>query len=149
VRLLSGTMDEMRDIRITDVHDDSAVSELRDKLVAHNMAATGYAEYKPLGCFLRSTEGELEAGIYGFSWGGYAMVEWLWVAPSLRQAGLGGQLLQAVETEVGTRGCQVIRVNTHTFQAPDFYRKLGYEQIGYAEDTPLGHGEVFFAKRLS
>lgn len=144
----SGTIGEMREIRITEVDDDASASELRDRLVAHNQAATGYAEYRPLGCFLRTTEGELEAGICGFSWGGYAMVEWLWVSPSLRQAGLGAALMQAAEAEVATRGCRVMRVNTHTFQAPDFYRKLGYEQIGYAEDTPIGHGEVFFSKRL-
>jgi ribosomal protein S18 acetylase RimI-like enzyme len=146
--IFSDTMGDMRDIRITDIHDDASASELRDQLVAHNRAATGYAEYRPLGCFLRATEGEIEAGIYGFSWGGYAMVEWLWVSPSLRQAGLGGRLMRAVEAEVAGRGCRVIRVNTHTFQAPAFYRKLGYEQIGYAEDTPIDHGEVFFAKRL-
>ena len=138
----------MREIRITDAHDDASVAELRDQLIAHNQAATGYHEYRPFGCFLRTAEGELEAGIDGFSWGGYAMVEWLWVSPSLRRAGLGGELMRAVEAEVAHRGCRVIRVNTHTFQAPAFYRKLGYEQIGYAEDTPIGHGEVFFSKRL-
>jgi ribosomal protein S18 acetylase RimI-like enzyme len=146
---LSGTMGEMHEIRITDIHDEAAVAELRDQLVIHNLESTGYTKYRPLSCFLRNTECELQAGISGFSWGGYAMIEWLWVSPSLRRAGLGSQLMQAVEAEVRTRGCGVIRVNTHTFQAPDFYRKLGYEQIGYAEDTPIDHGEVFFAKRLA
>ena len=76
------------------------------------------------------------------------MIEWLWVSSTRRGAGLGSQLLQAAEGEARRRGCRIVRVNTHTFQAPDFYRKLGYEQIGYAEDTPVDHGEVFFAKRL-
>jgi ribosomal protein S18 acetylase RimI-like enzyme len=77
------------------------------------------------------------------------MIEWLWVSPSLRGAGLGSRLLRAVEVEVHMRGCRIIRVNTYTFQAPNFYRKLGYEQIGYAEDTPRDQGEVFFSKRVS
>ncbi len=138
----------MTEIRITETHDEASVAELRQQLVLHNMDSTGYGEYRPLSCFLRGAGGDLQAGIDGFSWGGYAMIEWLWVAPTLRRAGLGSQLVHAVETEVRARGCRVVRVNTHTFQAPDFYRKLGYEQIGYAEDTPIDHGEVFFAKRL-
>jgi ribosomal protein S18 acetylase RimI-like enzyme len=43
----------------------------------------------------------------------------------------------------------VMRVDSHTFQAPGFYEKLGYERVGFAADTPFGHGEVFFLKRLS
>ncbi len=101
-----------------------------------------------MSCFLRNDEGELGAGIDGFSWGGYAMVEWLWVAASIRGRRLGTGLLRSFETEAKKRGSRVIRVNTHTFQAPDFYRQLGYEEIGYAEDTPLGHGEHFLMKRL-
>jgi ribosomal protein S18 acetylase RimI-like enzyme len=140
--------EKVPEFSITDIHDEAAEAELRDQLVIHNIESTGYGEYRALNCFLRSPEGELQAGISGFSWGGYAMIEWLWVSPSLRGAGLCGQLLQALESEVRARSCRVIRVNTHTFQAPDFYRMFGYERIGYAEDTPIGHGEAFFAKRL-
>jgi ribosomal protein S18 acetylase RimI-like enzyme len=42
-----------------------------------------------------------------------------------------------------------MRVDTHTFQAPAFYERLGFERIGFAADTPMGHGEVFLLKRLS
>jgi ribosomal protein S18 acetylase RimI-like enzyme len=66
-----------------------------------------------------------------------------------RGHGLGTQLVGAAETEAAQRGCGVVRVDSHTFQAPGFYDKLGYERIGFAPDTPTGHGEVFFLKRLS
>ena len=56
--------------------------------------------------------------------------------------------MRAAEAEAIRRGCVVMRVNTHTFQAPDFYPSLGYTEIGSSADTPVGHGEVFFAKRL-
>jgi ribosomal protein S18 acetylase RimI-like enzyme len=141
-------MEAVPGILISDIEDEAAVAELRDRLVAHNVESTGYGQYRSLSCFLRDPEGRLQAGISGFSWGGYAMIEWLWVSPPLQGAGLGSQLVRAAEAEGRARGCRVIRVNTHTFQAPEFYRKLGYEQIGYAEDTPIDHGEVFFAKRL-
>ena len=142
-------MEEMPEIRITDVDDEAAVVELRDQLVIYNRESTGYGEYRSLSCFLRNPEGELLAGVAGFSWDGYAKVEWLWVSSHSREAGLGSQLMNAVEAEARIRGCRIIRVDTYTFQAPDFYRKLGFEQIGYAQGTPTDHGEVFFAKRLS
>jgi GNAT superfamily N-acetyltransferase len=139
----------MAAFEITDVHDEAAVAELRERLVSFNIAATGYDEYRSMSCFVRNDEGELDAGIDGFSWGGYAMVEWLWVAASIRGSQLGTGLLRSFETEAQKRGCRAVRVNTHSFQAPDFYRHLGYEEIGYAEDTPLDHGEHFLVKRLS
>ena len=138
----------MAEFEITDIHNEAAVAELRGQLVAFNLAATGYDEYRFLSCFLRNDEGELEAGIDGFSWGGYAMVEWLWVSAPIRGRGHGSGLMRAFEAESRQRGCRAIRVHTYSFQAPDFYRHLGYEEIGYAEDTPIGYGEHFYAKRL-
>ena len=116
--------------------------------MAFNLAATGYDDYRSLSCFLRNDAGELEAGIDGFSWGGYAMIEWLWVTATIRGRGYGTGLMGVFEAEAQERGCRSIRVNTHTFQAPEFYRHLGYDEIGYALDAPLGYGEHFFAKRL-
>jgi ribosomal protein S18 acetylase RimI-like enzyme len=83
-----------------------------------------------------------------FTWGGYAMIEWLWVDAGHRHEGLGTRLVRAAEDEAVRRGCVVVRVNTHTFQAPGFYEALGYSPIGLAEDTPVGHEEVFFEMRL-
>ena len=76
------------------------------------------------------------------------MIEWLWVHEELRGTGLGERLMQAAEKEALRRGCSVVRVNTHTFQAPGFYARLGYATIGVAEGAPRGHGEAFLLKRL-
>jgi hypothetical protein len=35
-----------------------------------------------------------------------------------------------------------------SFQAPDFYRKLGYEEFGRLDDFPPGHSRLFFRKNL-
>jgi GNAT superfamily N-acetyltransferase len=138
----------MTGVRITDEIDDAAVAELRERVIAYNVAATRFRDGRSMGCFLRDDDGELIAGLDGFSWGGYAKIEWLWVRDDRRGHGLGRQLMSAAETEAVRRGCGVVRVDTHTFQAPGFYEKLGYERVGFAADTPVGHGEVFFLKRL-
>ena len=138
----------MTEVRITDEVDDAAIDELRDRVIAYNLEATGLPAGRSLGGFIRD-DGELIAGLDGFSWGGYAKVEWLWVRDDHRGRGLGRQLVRAAEAEAARRGCGVVRVDSHTFQAPGFYEKLDYERIGFAVDTPIGHGEVFFLKRLS
>ena len=134
---------------VTDEHDEAAVAELRERIIAFNIAVTGYDDGRSLSCFLRHDDEEMYAGLDGFTWGGYAMIEWLWVAEAARGSGLGRRLVVAAEREAAARGCSVVRVNTHTFQAPGFYRTLGYSEIGTADDAPVGYGEVFFSKRLA
>jgi ribosomal protein S18 acetylase RimI-like enzyme len=142
-------MSDLSDVRITDEVDDTAVAELRERVISHNLASTGLPDGRSLSCFVRNDDRQLVAGLAGFSWGGYAKIEWLWVRDDCRRRGLGSRLVRAAEAEARRRGCQLMRVDTHTFQAPGFYEKLGYETIGYAADTPIGHGEVFLVKRLS
>jgi ribosomal protein S18 acetylase RimI-like enzyme len=40
-------------------------------------------------------------------------------------------------------------LTTHSFQAPGFYRKLGYEPLAEVPDYPAGHLEIVLRKRLS
>ena len=138
----------MFEVEITDVRDEAALTELRERLIAHNIAVTGYDDGRSLSCFLRDEAGGMVAGLDGFTWGGYAKIEWLWLAEHLRGSGLGQRLVEAAEAEAAARGCRVVRVDSHTFQAPGFYERLGYRQVGEAVDTPVGHGEVFYAKEL-
>ena len=46
------------------------------------------------------------------------------------------------------RGCHSAWVETFSFQAPGFYRKLGYEPFGEL-DYPPGHKRIFLHKRLA
>jgi GNAT superfamily N-acetyltransferase len=136
------------DLRVTDEPDEGASAELRDRVIASNVSRTGYNDGRSLSCFVRDDAGGLVAGLDGFTWGGYLMIEWLWVADELRGQGLGQRLVEAAEQAAVARGCRVARANTHSFQAPGFYAKLGYQQCGFAADTPAGFGESFLIKRL-
>ena len=42
----------------------------------------------------------------------------------------------------------MIVLDTHSFQAPDLYPALGYEKVGETSDTPVGHSQSMFQKRL-
>ncbi len=134
-------------IVISDTASATDQAGLRDALHAFNYAATGHRDGRALSCFLHK-DGLLAAGIDGFSWGGYARVEYLWVANEFRGQGLGTQLLAAAEAEARRRGCETIVLDSHSFQAPDFYRRRGYREIGTTTNTPRGFSQTLFQKSL-
>ena len=135
-------------IVIGDAATDAESAELRDAIHEFNFAATGFRDGRSLSCFLRDASGALVAGIDGFTWGGYARVDYLWVTESLRGRGLGSRLLDAAEREAQRRGCGTIVLDTHSFQAPDLYRTRGYAEVGTTVDTPRGYTQTLFQKTL-
>ena len=137
---------ELPPIEISDTSSPADEAELRSALFEFNFRATGYRDGRSLSCFVRDDDGRLIAGIDGFTWGGYARVDYLWVTEQLRGCGVGSRLLAAAEEEARGRGCTSIVLDTHSFQAPDFYRRRDYVQMGLTIDTPRGQSQVIFQK---
>ena len=135
-------------IEIGDRSSDADAADLRTALHEYNAASTGYRDGRALSCFLRDNNGRLVAGVDGFTWGGYAGIDVLWVDEPLRHQGLGRALLAAAEAEARRRGCKTIVLDTHSFQAPDLYPALGYRKVGETRETPVGHSQVLFQKDL-
>ena len=134
-------------IAITDVEDGLA-AELSDRINEFNVEATGFDDGRWLRAAQRGPDGDLEAGLAGWTWGGCGFIEYLWVRDDLRGTGLGSQLLEAAEAEAIARGCTQIVVSSHSFQAPDFYVRHGYVECGRIEGYPRGHAEVHLVKDL-
>ncbi|MBB3112870.1 GNAT superfamily N-acetyltransferase [Paenibacillus phyllosphaerae] len=75
-------------------------------------------------------------------------VDILWVDESRRGLGYGTYLLQEIERIAREKGCTMIKLNTFSFQAPEFYRKQGYEQIAVIHDAPTGSSHYYFKKAI-
>jgi GNAT superfamily N-acetyltransferase len=127
-------------------HHDIAFLEQRIIEVNYQRAAA--SDGRGLACFVRGEQGQIVAGISGYTWAGMAEIEFLWVDDSLRGQGVGSQLLTAVEEEARRRGCALIIVSTYSFQAPDFYQRHGYEVVGKIEQCPPGHTNLWLKKDL-
>ena len=128
---------------------ESLRQHVRDHLDTFNVAVTGLSEYHSVSVFLRDDHDEVLGGCLGAIWGGWLSINFLWVAESLRGRGYGRQLLAAAERYAIERGCTRAWLTTFSFQAPEYYPKLGYETFAVLEDHPLGHRHHFLQKRLS
>lgn len=137
-----------RAILVEDRPSPEDLSFLEARINEFNYDATGYRDGRELACFVRDDGGALIAGLSGFTWGGCCRVSFLWVSADRRREGLGRSLLEAAEVEARRRGCGLIHLDTHDFQAPGFYERLGYEAYARLDDYPAGYGQTFFRKRL-
>ena len=148
VAVAPGSFESFGNIHVSDQLADDDQLEL-DRLVdSHNLERSGIQDAKLLSIMLRSRGGGLFAGLHGYTWGGYCEIKSLWVAEQQRRLGLGSALLAAAEHEATDRGCRRVLLTTHSFQAPDFYSRFGFEVAGYIDDYPIGHRSIYLRKGL-
>ncbi len=122
---------------------------LDDQINAYNVEQTGIRDGTLVACFVRDNAHQILAGIYGWTWGGCCEIRYLWVHPDLRGRGLGRRLLLAAEQEARSRGCTQVVLDTHSFQAPGFYERLGYVVFGIVQDYPYHHQKIYLKKSLA
>ena len=142
------TGDATEPIEVVDQADPAVLGRLRDALHAFNIATTGIDDDAELFAVLRDDEGEPYGGVYGWTWGATCWIDLLWVRVDRRAEGAGTALMRAAEAEARRRHCTQIALTTHSFQAPGFYQRLGFETVGELADYPVGHASLLMRKRL-
>jgi diadenosine tetraphosphate (Ap4A) HIT family hydrolase/GNAT superfamily N-acetyltransferase len=128
--------------------DPEEVDLLERRIHQYNVDTTRLPLGGPVAFFVRTPAKEIAAGIYGWTWGGTLHVVSLWVREDLRGHGYGSRLLAAAEQEAASRGCTQATLETHDFQAPDFYLHRGYEVCGRVPDYPAGGAKYLLRKGL-
>ena len=96
--------------------------------------------------FLNS--GQVMAGIVGAAYWGKLHIRILWVHPDHQSKGLGSRLMDWAEGRAKELDCASVVVDTMSFQAADFYAKLGYRQFGLSEGYEGGASRHYFEKVL-
>lgn len=113
-----------------------------------NEEAAPLHEVRPLACFAHDDAGAVVGGAVGRRWGRACELQQLWVAPALRRQGLGGQLVRAFEAQARQHGCDLCYLDTFTFQAPSFYRRLGYSIDAQRAGFPQAILKFHLSRRL-
>ena len=118
-------------------------------LRAYNTSNVGLSRWKPL--LIVAREGRrIAGGLRGESSWDWLFVRHLWVHERHRGDGLGRRLLRLAEKEARRRGCTAVWLDTYDFQAPRFYKRLGYREFGRLAGCPVrGHRRFFLYRVLS
>jgi ribosomal protein S18 acetylase RimI-like enzyme len=129
--------------------DAALDTRLSEELDAFNSIAAGVSDQRELTVRVSDVAGGLVAGLSGWTWGTCAGVGMLWVREDCRKHGWGGRMMAAAEEEARSRGCRQLLVSSFTFQAPAFYERHGYTEIGRSPNLPVdGAADVHFIKHL-
>ncbi len=118
-------------------------------LEASSMATIGPARPRLLVIPIRSDDGSVEGGLWGYTLFQWLHVQMLFVPEPLRGLGIGAALMASAEAEARKRGCRGVYVDTFSFQAAPFYRRIGFTLYGTLEDCPPGHDRLYFHKRFT
>jgi ribosomal protein S18 acetylase RimI-like enzyme len=115
----------------------------------HALAQVNTTPPEPVSVYVYDDGGKIVGGVAARIWDGVLDISILWVHEEYRGEGYGRQLMAAVEAEGFARGCVLAELRTFNYQAPEFYKKIGYEEYLVVEGWPRGHRRHFFRKRLA
>ncbi len=135
------------DIKRFDEVDDRLGEFINKEFSAYgeqNGVVLNYDEF----CFAAEEDGKILGVITGRAYYNEVHIGDLIVASSVRKGGIGSKLVRAVEDNYRGKGYDKITLTTFGFQAPEFYKKLGYEVEFVREDKEPKLSKYFLAKQL-
>jgi len=113
-------------IRRVDGEDETIGDFIHNEFTRYgiqNGVTLNYDEF----CFAaENADGKIIGVITGRAYYNEVHIGDLIVAENYRGSGVGSQLVRAVEKEYRNKGYDVITLTSFGFQAPEFYKKLGY-----------------------
>ena len=149
-------------ITIRKTSDYEAVAAIHDALEAYNLAKTGrprvevQAERFAEQFALVAVDGDGTAhGGLAYHWEDaprHVFVDYFYLDDALRGTGVGRRIFEAMLAEAEAGGAAEVRLTTNTFQAPGFYRKMGFVVTDEkAEPAPLcpDNSHYTFCRKLS
>lgn len=123
----------------------------QDNETVHRMLQKYNAAYMEEGrdfSYCIEEDAEILAGIVASSLFDTVEVEYLCVRKECRGKGYGRQLLEKVEEQAKEAGIRRIFLNTYSFQAPEFYKKMGYHQLFEIDPAFKSYSQFYFVKEL-
>lgn len=129
--------------------DQADLGILVEGLNRHREKILGRKDRNELAFFLRDETDSVVGGVngnYGKSW---LYINALWIREDARGFGYGRRLVTLIENEAIEHGCTKVFLNTMSYEAPEFYKKLGYTVFGELEDFPDAHSRIFMRKALT
>ena len=106
-------------------------------------------EIKPLIWRLSDTQQNLVGVLTAKELWNWIYIDELWISESQRNVGLGKQLMYQLESYALEQHCKGLWLWTQSWQAENFYIRLGFEEFCRFPDFPLGHERIGLRKFLN
>ncbi|AQS39380.1 putative acetyltransferase [Shewanella psychrophila] len=133
-------------IEVINEKDRAVFDELVAGVRQHKYENMGPEETLPLSVVARDEDGKVIGGVSGQTIYRNFLIDVMWVDKKTRDTGLGRRLMELAEAEAKKRGCLVAQLDTLSYQAPDFYQKLGFEIVGTVPAFPGSPARHFMIK---
>lgn len=124
------------------------IEVIKNGLKEFNKQFSKADNHMDLSIFLRDENNHIIGGLIGGTYWDWLHIDALWLSEDVRHKGYGRQLLQNAENEAIKRGCNHAHLDTHDFQALEFYKKNNYIVCGQLEDLPKGYNRYLLKKDL-
>ena len=146
--------DLQRHLNISTKEDPHLYKYLKEKLKVfnnerspHHQASRKEGAIKPY--ILTVNIDEMHVGsLYAYLYWDWMEIEYVIIEKAYQRQSVGKFLMQKAEEYARTQGCNHIHLSTFSFQAPEFYKKLGYEVFGEQKDFPPGESHYWLRKDL-
>jgi len=126
----------------------SDVNELLKHLRTFNHQQLWPNVKKSVASYCRDIQGNMIGGVFGYDSWGWLHIELLWIDENYRGNDLATKLMTKMERYAALNGLNRIKLETGSFQALDFYKKLGFEVYAQLDDYPIGHTNYHLKKLL-
>jgi len=114
-----------------------------------NNATSTIKDVKPLHIIATEKNGKVNGGAIGRTWGKCCELQSLWVDAEHRGKGSGTLLMDSFEREAEKRGCELVYLDTFSFQAPAFYEKRGYTEVLCITGFSGGEEKLHMQKKIN
>ncbi len=135
-------------IRRVDGETDAVDRFINEGFTLYSAQSEVVLNYEPF-CFVaENREGTIIGVITGNAYYNEVRIADLIVDEAYRKSGIGSRLVAAVETAFQGAGYDIVTLTTFGFQAPDFYKKLGFQVEFIRENSDSKLNKYFFKKEL-
>ncbi|MEM7734809.1 MAG: GNAT family N-acetyltransferase [Deinococcota bacterium] len=128
--------------------DQAVIDAVDNGLETYNFSKVGGWTCDHLAIIAEDNKEKIIGGLYGVIQWDWLEIELAWVDETYRSKGLGSKLVSEAEAAAVSKGVQNVHLRTGSWQAVDFYKKLGYAVFGQLEDYPKGFTTYFMRKSL-
>lgn len=119
--------------------DNRDIQILTHGIIEYAKKQRNHKPMEPFAFFIRDENNHILAGCNGNIGYDWVYVDQLWVDETSRGKGYGTALMRSAEELGKQKGCVSAAVNTMDWEAPEFYKKLGYrvefERHGLAKNS--------------